>query len=97
MNIVMKIKTGEIDEFELLENITNNAFDVALATAESPLASSNILKIAVGVKDERIQIEIIERVKELWRRKMRSLIWKKNQTKTLWNYLILISILIWMN
>lgn len=56
MNIVMKIKSGETDEFELLEYITSNDFDVALAATESPLASSKILKIAVKDKDERIRI-----------------------------------------
>lgn len=60
MNIVEKIRSGQVTELELLDYITNNDFSIALAAAESPLASSAVLQIASHDNDSRIRLAALK-------------------------------------
>lgn len=60
MNIVEKIRSGQVTELELLDYITNNDFSIALAAAESPLASPAVLQIASHDNDSRIRLAALK-------------------------------------
>ena len=60
MSIINKINEGNVDEVDLLEFITSNDFEIALAAAESPLSSSPILAIAALDSDKRIRIAALK-------------------------------------
>ena len=59
MNIIQKIKNGEVDEVDLLEYITDNDIDVAIAAAESEIATEPILDIASRDKDRRVRKAVV--------------------------------------
>lgn len=49
------IKNGEVDEVDLLEYITDNDINVAIAAAESNIATAPILDIAAHDKDSAVR------------------------------------------
>ena len=55
MDIIRMIKNGEVTEADLLEYITDNDIDVAIAAAESDLATEPILDIAAHDKDRAVR------------------------------------------
>jgi len=60
MNTIEKIKSGMVDESDLFEYITSNDFNIALAAAESPLATSIILNVAAMDNNERIRLAALK-------------------------------------
>lgn len=62
MSAIEKIKAGGIDEAELLEYITDNDIEVAIAAAESELATGPILDIAAHDKDRRVRLAAVNNV-----------------------------------
>lgn len=55
MNIIEMIKNGNCDEADLLEYITDNDIEIAIAAAESELATEPILDVAAHDRDERVR------------------------------------------
>ena len=56
MDIIEMIKSGNCDEANLLEYITDNNIEIALAAAESKFATEPILDIAARDRDERVRL-----------------------------------------
>lgn len=56
MNIVDMIKAGLVDEEALLEYVADNDIEVAVAAAESDLATEPILDIAAHDRDSRVRL-----------------------------------------
>jgi hypothetical protein len=56
MNTIDMIKTGNIDEVDLLEYVTDNDINVAIAAAESDLATEPILDIAAHDNDKKVRL-----------------------------------------
>lgn len=55
MDIIKMIKNREVDEVDLLEYITDNDINVAIAAAESDDATEPILDIAAHDKDSAVR------------------------------------------
>lgn len=55
MNALNRIKNGECDEVDLLGYITDNDIEVAIAAAESTMATEPILDIAARDRDKRVR------------------------------------------
>lgn len=55
MSALNRIKNGECDEADLLEYITDNDIEVAVAAAESTMATEPILAIAARDRDKRVR------------------------------------------
>lgn len=53
MSALNRIKNGECDEADLLEYITDNDIEVAVAAAESTMATEPIL--AIAARDKRVR------------------------------------------
>lgn len=60
MNIIERIRSGQVSELELLDYITSNDFSIALAAAESPFASPSVLQIASHDNDSRIRLAALK-------------------------------------
>ena len=56
MGLIEEIKSGGMDEVDLLEYVTDNDIAVAIAAAESPAATEPVLDIAAHDKDRRVRI-----------------------------------------
>ena len=56
MDIKERIGKGLCDEVELLEYITDNNIEIAIAAAQSPIASGPILDIAARDRDEQVRL-----------------------------------------
>lgn len=56
MGIIELIKTGKFNELDLLEYVTSNDVDIAIAVAESEKATVPILDIAAHDKDKRVRL-----------------------------------------
>lgn len=59
MDIIEKIKSGDIKEIELLEYVTDNDINIAIAAAESELATEPILDIAAHDKDREVRLAAV--------------------------------------
>lgn len=59
MSLIEQIKNGELDEVELLEYVTDNDVDVAIAVAESTMATEPILDIAANDIDKRVRFAAV--------------------------------------
>lgn len=59
MGIVEKIKAGELDEVALLEYVTDNDVNIAIAVAASELATEPILDIAAHDNDKRVRLAAV--------------------------------------
>jgi len=59
MNIIDMIRTGNVDEADLLEYVTDNDINIAIAAAESDLATEPILDIAAHDKDKRVRLAAV--------------------------------------
>ena len=59
MDIIEKIKSGDVDELDLLEYITDNDINTAIAVAESELATEPILDIAAHDKDRKVRLAAV--------------------------------------
>ena len=59
MDIINMIKNGEVDEVDLLEYITDNDINVAVAAAESDIATEPILDIAAHDKDIAVRMAAV--------------------------------------
>lgn len=55
MSIIERIKNGMVSELELLDYVTDNDINVAVAVAESRFATAPILDIAAHDKDPRVR------------------------------------------
>ena len=53
--MVERIKNGDCDEIELLELVTDNEIEVAIAVAESNFATAPIIDIAAHDRDRRVR------------------------------------------
>lgn len=62
MDIIEMIKAGLVDEEDLLEYITDNNIEVAVAAAESDLATEPILDIAAHDKDSRVRMAAVKNI-----------------------------------
>ncbi|MCM1124132.1 MAG: hypothetical protein NC416_16245 [Eubacterium sp.] len=62
MSSIELIKAGEVDEVDLLEYITDNDIEVAIAAAESDLATEPILDIAAHDRDARVRLAAVNNV-----------------------------------
>ncbi len=60
MGIIEKIKCGNVTELDLLEYITDNDISVAIAAAESKLATEPILDIAAHDKDREVRLAAVK-------------------------------------
>ena len=56
MDIIEMIKSGNCDEADLLEYITDNNIEIAIAAAESISATEPILDVAAHDRDERVRM-----------------------------------------
>lgn len=56
MNIIEFIKSNKCDEADLLEYITDNNVEIAIAAAASPKATGALLDIAARDKDKRVRM-----------------------------------------
>ncbi len=56
MDIIEVIKSGKCNEADLLEFITNNDIEIAIAAAESELATEPILDIAAHDRDKKVRM-----------------------------------------
>lgn len=56
MTPIEKINSGNVDEADLLEFITDNNILIAIAAASSPLATTHILDIASLDQDYRVRL-----------------------------------------
>lgn len=54
-NVIERIKLNQVDDIELLEYVTDNDISIAIAAAESELATEEILDIAAHDKDSRVR------------------------------------------
>lgn len=59
-NIINKIKSGNVDEDDLLEYITDNDIAVAIAAAESKYATEPILDIAAHDNDKTVRMAALK-------------------------------------
>lgn len=59
MNLIEQIKNGMLDEAELLEYVTDNDVNVAIAVAESTMATESILDIAANDLDKRVRFAAV--------------------------------------
>ena len=59
MSLIEQIKNGELDEVELLEYVTDNDINVAIAVAESSMATEPILDIAANDIDRRVRLAAV--------------------------------------
>ena len=59
MNLLDRIKNGMFDEADLLEFVTDNDVEVAIAAAESSNATEPILNIAARDKDKRVRLAAV--------------------------------------
>lgn len=59
MSLIEQIKNGELDEVELLEYVTDNDVNVAIAVAESTMATESILDIAANDIDKRVRFATV--------------------------------------
>lgn len=55
MEILEYIRSGKADEADLLEYVTDNDVEIAIATAESPFATEPIIDIAAHDADCRVR------------------------------------------
>ena len=55
MNVLDQIRSDNCDEVELLEYITDNNIEIAIAVAESKLATEPILDIAAMDNDRNVR------------------------------------------
>ena len=55
MDIIKMIREGELTEADVLEYVTDNDIDVAVAAAESDFATEPILDIAAHDKDRAVR------------------------------------------
>lgn len=60
MNSIEKIKKGLIDESELLEFVTDNDINIAIAVAESKFSTEPILDIAAHDKDREVRLAAVK-------------------------------------
>ena len=60
MNTIEQIKSGKFDEIELLEYVTDNDVSVAIAVAESSMATEPILDIAANDLDKRVRLAAVK-------------------------------------
>lgn len=59
MDIIEKIKNGDVDELDLVEYVTDNDINIAIAAAESKLATEPILDIAAHDKDREVRLAAV--------------------------------------
>lgn len=59
MGIIERIKNREVDEMDLMEFITDNDIDIAIAAAESDIATEPILDIAAHDKDREVRMAAV--------------------------------------
>lgn len=59
MGIIEQIKAGTLDEVDLLEYVTDNDVNIAIAVAESELATKPILDIAAHDNDKRVRLAAV--------------------------------------
>lgn len=57
--IIENIMSGLIDEVDLLEFVTDNDFDIAVAVASAPNATPEILDIASRDNDYRVRMAAV--------------------------------------
>ena len=57
--MLLYIRDGNIDEADLLELVTNNDFDIALAVANCKCSTEPILDIAAHDRDDRIRLAVV--------------------------------------
>ena len=55
MDILEYIRSGKADEVDLLEYVTDNDVEIAVAAAESPLATEPVIDIAAHDADRRVR------------------------------------------
>ena len=60
MDIVKKIRSGNVGEVDLLEYITDNDINVAIAVAESDIATEPILDIGAHDKDRAVRLAVVK-------------------------------------
>lgn len=60
MDIIRKIKCGEVDELGLLEYVTSNDINIAIAAAESSIATEPILDIAARDRDRLVRLAAVK-------------------------------------
>ncbi len=60
MNVIEQIKKGLVDEVELLEYVTDNDINIAIAAAESKFATEPILDIAAHDKDREVRLAAVK-------------------------------------
>ena len=59
MGLIDEIKLGKVDESDLLEYVTSNDVDVAIAVASSKMATLPIIDIAAHYNDRRVRLAVI--------------------------------------
>lgn len=59
MNIIDQIRGGELDEVDLLEHVTDNDVNIAIAVAESKMATFPILDVAAHDKEKRVRLAAV--------------------------------------
>ena len=57
--LIEDIKSGVMDETDLLEYVTSNDIEVAISVAESEYATEPILDIAAHDRDKRVRIAAV--------------------------------------
>lgn len=60
MNIIEEIKEGKVDELDLLEYITDNDVSVAIAAAQSNIATEPILDIASRDQNREVRMAAVK-------------------------------------
>ena len=63
MDIIEKIKNGDVDELDLVEYVTDNDINIAIAAAESKLATEPILDIAAHDKNREVRLTAVRNPK----------------------------------
>ena len=58
MNIITKIRNGDVDEAELLECVTSNDIELVLAVSSSEFATPAILRIAAWDNDDQVRLAV---------------------------------------
>ena len=59
VGIIEQIRAGELGEEDLLEYITDNDVNVAIAVAESEMATDSILDIAAHDRDRSVRLAAV--------------------------------------
>lgn len=59
MDLIEQIENGILDEVELLEYVTDNDVNVAVAVAKSSMATEPILDIAANDRDRRVRFAAV--------------------------------------